>query len=462
MELVAAGLVSPRKRKRPENTITEKALQYFTKIDANFDSDWPSETETEGEIGSSTQKGSPSKKTHICKLCKNQCNGSKEWNLAVHLAHCHQDTYKYITEEKEPLIVTRLKTLQNCTEAVTVNGRPFEWIHDSGYRKQFQKTLDELAASNLALNLSDHNLTVVKQHLSATANTIRQKIKDEVKDQPLSLLVDLVTKHKRSILGVSLQYSLNGELKVRSIGFIQLSDRHTGKYLAEVIIKRLEEFDIKLIQIFTITTDNGKNVLKLVRDMASCLQNEVDASKQKSKENSQGNSKSQSNNASSINDNEIDSAITDLLMQYADIDTEEEEALERAMDEVPLDCHETLLEAMTDEMANYGADIVWNITGMNCVAHMLQLAVHEALKKLSVSHQNVIELCREMSKFLRLESTRTDMLQLNIEYRLPRLEVQTRWSSMYYMVNDFLFQLFQSNLIIFDFFIHQATRYSEL
>lgn len=87
-------------------------------------------------------------------------------------------------------------------------------------------------------------------------------------------------------------------------------------------------------------------------------------------------------------------------------------------------------------MTNHGADIAWNITGMNCVAHTLQLAVHDALNKLAVSHKNVIELCREMSKFLRLKSTRTDVLQLNIEYRLPRLEVKTRWSSMYHMVKD--------------------------
>lgn len=110
----------------------------------------------------------------------------------------------------------------------------------------------------------------------------------------------------------------------------------------------------------------------------------------------------------------------------AENDDEEEEVLERAMEEVPLECHETLLEAMTDDLVNCGADIIWNITGINCVAHTLQLGVQDALKKLTVSHQNVIALCWEMSKFLRQESTRTDMMKINIEYRLPRLEVPTR------------------------------------
>lgn len=158
----------------------------------------------------------------------------------------HKSIYQEIISEKEPLLVTRLKVLQNCTEAVSVNGRPFKWIMDTGYRKQFQKTLDELAAAKLALNLSVP-LKVVKEHLSKTANKVRQIIKEEVKDRPLSLLVDLVTKHKRPILGLSVQYIFNGSLNVRSIGFIELLDRHTGLYLSEVIIKRLGELGIKLI-----------------------------------------------------------------------------------------------------------------------------------------------------------------------------------------------------------------------
>lgn len=440
MELLAAEILSPRKRKRAENCKTAKAIKYFTKIQEIVTNVF----EQSDEIGASSETNcTPKKKTHICNLCNTKLNATTEWNLVNHISKCHKDIYEEISIiEKEPFPVTRLRVLQNCTETVSVNGRPFEWIHDSGYRKQFQSILDELAAANLALNLSEP-LKEVKEHLKKTANQIREKIKNEVKDRPLSLLVDLVTKHKRSILGVSVQYTFEGDLKVRSIGFIELTERHTGQYLSEVIIKRLTELGITLLQIFTITTDNAKNVLKLVRDMSDCLEAELNKAKQKTKENKAQRSESHLNNASQNDDELIDLEISELLTKYAEVndnvgddDDEEEDALDRAMNEVQINGHETLLEAMTYELHNCG-DIMWNITGINCAAHLIQLAIKGAIEKLPTSTGNVISLCREMSKFLRKISTKNEMAQLNIEYRLPRLEVSTRWSSMYYMVNNF-------------------------
>lgn len=443
MELLAGDLLTPKKRKREENTITLKAKEYFRKIDEFNEDDKIWASNEASSSGDTPQK----KKTHICKLCNSKINATKEWNLAMHLSRCHTHIYQKINESsREPLVVTRLKVLQNCTETVAVNGRPFEWIMDSGYRKQFQKTLDELSAANLTLNLSTP-LTVVKEHLAKVANKVRELIQNEVKDRPLSLLVDLVTKHKRSILGVSVQYTFKGELKVRSIGFIELLDRHTGVYLSDMIIVRLGELGIKLMQIFSITTDNAKNVLKLVRDMSECLQADVIKSKQKSNNNAAVNPESLSDS----NDEQTDSEINELLVHCAEVDDEEVEALERAMDEVPLDCHETLLEVMTQKIGNSGE--IWHITGVKCAAHTLQLAINASITNLSNSTSNVISLCREVSKFLRLISTKTEMAQLGIEYRLPRLEVPTRWSSLYLMVIDFLIFIYVLNYYIAEFLL---------
>lgn len=145
MELLAGDLTTPKKRKQEENTISLKALEYFTKIDECDETDemWaPNEASSQGDTPLK-------KKTHICKICSSKINGSKIWNLAMHLLRCHKEIYQRINEKmKEPLAVTRLKILQNCTETVSVNGRPFEWIMDSGYRKQIQNILDELSAAN--------------------------------------------------------------------------------------------------------------------------------------------------------------------------------------------------------------------------------------------------------------------------------------------------------------------------
>lgn len=420
--------ITPRKRKRMEGTISDMSSKYFSEIDQT-------------KCGNIVRI-----KTHICDLCGQQLNATKLWNLSNHLSTCHPEIYLKITADKiEKIPTKRLKLLQNCTEIVAVNGRPFSCLHDSGFQSIIAKTLKELVDAKQPLNLSDHNLTEVKKHLSETAEKMRKHIQNEVKDQSLSLLCDIVTKHNRSILGVSVQYSFNGQLKIRSIGFIELQESHTGKYLAEVIIKRLGDFGINLKQILTITTDNGKNVLKMIRDMECCLHSEISQAKRNL---TQAFISAESDvPRAGLSDQEIDSAIDELLADAREIS--DDEAFDMVYAEVASDRHETLLSEMSSEMANYGANIVWDIVGINCCAHTLQLGIKDAIAKLDKKHYNVIQLCRQVCKFLRLKSSSFEMEKIGISYRLPRLENDTRWGSMFLMVS-----VFYKKKILLKYFIY--------
>lgn len=404
---------SPSKRKRSDNTITEKALAYFERIQHKDDEcEWKR------------------KKTHKCLLCSSECNGHKEWNLAQHISSIHPDIYLEISSGvKEPIAVTRLKLLQNCTEIVAINGRPFSCLLDSGFQSIIKKTLEELRSKNHSLDLNDKNLPVVKDHLAKTANAVRNKIRDEVNGRVLSLLADIVTKNNRSILGVSIRYTFNCVSKTRSIGFIELVESHTGLYLAEVVIKRLEEYEIKLKQVLTVTTDNGSNILKMVRDMDDELQSRIDRLhhfEEILKE-------AQENFGIDIDDDsQVDTAIDNLLTVTREIT--DDEALELVMNQVQFQNDQSMLNAMLAEMENCGADFLYDITGVNCAQHTLQLFIKDGLNKLTEPQKNVIELIRNVCKMLRLHSTRNEMAELGIQYRLPRLESKTRWGSMFLMV----------------------------
>lgn len=239
---------TPQKRKRAEDSIGSRAVKYFNKI-------------------SETNLADDSSKTHICVTCHTQINGSKEWNLAQHLQKCHIDIYQEIIGDKDTPEIKRLKFLQNCVEIVCVNGRPFASLLDSGFQKIVQNTLEELRTAGCPINIAHQNLPEVKDHLHKTAQQIQYEITKETQNRPLSLLVDIVTRQDRSICGFSVQYVLNGERKIRSVGMVELLQSHTGIYIAEIIVGRLKEFGIELKQIITITTDNGPNVLKMVRDI---------------------------------------------------------------------------------------------------------------------------------------------------------------------------------------------------
>lgn len=173
-----------------------------------------------------------------------------------------------------------MKFLQNCVEIISVNGRPFSYLLDSGFQVIIKDKLRELETGGYAINLTQQNLSEMKEHLEKTAQKVREKIANETENRPLSLLLDIATRQRRSICGFSVQYVFNGQLKIRSIGMIELLDKHTGKYIADLIIKRLKEFGVGLKQVITITTDNGSNVLKMVREINETLKASIDKTQQ--------------------------------------------------------------------------------------------------------------------------------------------------------------------------------------
>lgn len=84
--------------------------------------------------------------------------------------------------------------------------------------------------------------------------------------------------------------------------------------------------------------------------------------------------------------------------------------------------------------SDFGMTFEWNILGVKCSAHSLQLGVHDGLKQLPKKHQNVIALCRQAAKFLRKKSTKHELNENEMPYSLPRMDVETRWCYTFLMV----------------------------
>lgn len=378
-----------------------------------------------------------------CTLCDKRVNGTKSSNLTSHLKS-HPDAYSDVCSEKSSIEHARLKLLLNCVELVTVNGRAFRCLNDSAIHKMNEDVLAQLQKAGCRLDLQDPHLHEVKNEIMNISKQIREKIACEVKDQFLSLLVDIVTKRGRSIFGASIQYINNKNVKVRSIGMMELNESHTGIYLANLIIERLKVINVDLKQIVTITTDNGSNVLKMVRDVHSHLQSAVEESRQQVT--SLQNTPNRNNETlhDIVNEEATDLEIDDLLsaeddltdgqaisliLQAAEIEDDEPTNLE-------LHANQNLLKAMQSNMANdCGSNVVWNVTGINCIVHTLQLAISDSIEALQKSVKNLISLCRRVAKHLRLASTEREFKLQGINFKRPRIDVVTRWGSLYQMVN---------------------------
>lgn len=342
-------------------------------------------------------------------------------NLISHIQHKHHELYIEINDGKNtPMQVQRLELLQNLVEMVALNGRPFTIIHDSGFQSIIRKELEKLDAAGFGLSLSNANFPEVKGHMHKMAVKCRDKMKEEFRGRALSLLADIATKNHRSIFGFSVQLLIDGKHKVRSIGTIELHQSHTGIYLADVLCTRLTMYEIHLKQILTITTDNGANVLKMIRDVDKILQTKVSVVENLAL-----------SHLPQITETD-DDEISKLLAEENDM-TDADALLAIFNDSIP-EMHQNLLSAMREQMAIRGLNVLWNVEGVRCSAHTAQLAIKNSVQRLDQNHRNTIDLIRRVAKILRSERVRNEMRTINIQYRIPRIDIETRWGYLHVMV----------------------------
>lgn len=93
-------------------------------------------------------------------------------------------------------------------------------------------------------------------------------------------MIDIATKSTLSVLGINIQYIVDAIIVNRSIGVIQLNERHEGKNLAEEIHKFVEKYGITMQQVNAVTTDCAPNMFKAVKHMNGIVINEGEEEKE--------------------------------------------------------------------------------------------------------------------------------------------------------------------------------------
>lgn len=361
---------------------------------------------------------------YSCSLCKRPVSGTKPSNLASHMEACHKGIYdvKIRVADKNSEIhlrEKRLKLLQICVKKTTVDKEPFASILKISFQELIAKKLKKFADAGIPLNLTNKNLTVVKEHIYATANKIRIKIINEMKGRLVSMMVDGASKHHRQVLGISVQYIINSQLKIRMLGLKELTQPHTATYLGAVVRFCIEEYDCEMGQIISNTTDNAANMIKMTRDMNS--ESDVDEN-QKNR-----------NDIPCVNSNEnVDSISCDIELDNLLKSLEELEVEE--LNEILEDCSDSDDDTMIEvELENISTSPTF-ANHVNCGAHTIQLIVSDALKELHSNYYNVIKLCRQFAKFLRRPTTITKLKNSGVKFKFPKLDCLTRWNSMLILV----------------------------
>ncbi|XP_031639804.1 uncharacterized protein LOC116351802 [Contarinia nasturtii] len=145
-------------------------------------------------------------------------------------------------------------------------------------------------------------------------------------------------------------------------------------------------------------------------------------------------------NRNDMNDEGIDQEIEEYLALNEMSDDEALDILFRDADDEPneaaIEENETLLSVITENLNNAGVNVIWNVNGVNCADHTLQLGIKDGIKATSQSDRNVMKLCKKVAVYLRLDSTMHELRNNGLKHVKPRLEVATRWGSLYMMMSD--------------------------
>lgn len=358
-----------------------------------------------------------------CKLCVNKkkpLSGKKKSNLVAHLRNEHKEVHdEHVLGQKNSANAEelQLKLLQCMVEKVTINGRPFASLNDSGYIKSIDDKLDICAKNGFDINLRDKKYIQVKKCISDTANKITEKIKAEASGRSVSLMLDTATKNHKSILGINLRYIIDGKIIERCIGMIPLEERHTSRNLAIEVKKCIEKFGIKIKQVKSITTDNAGNVVAVVDYLDEELLCAIEE-EEKAEELPTNFGSTEQSIANPITEDEIHEAARSIL---------EEEAMERYLDDSV--AYDELLKQVIDKLPHH---LNGSAVNVRCGAHTINLIVRGALKK-SNFHE-LVAVCTKVAKSLRQESYVREARKLDCSFSLPPLNINTRWDSDYIMV----------------------------
>lgn len=396
----------------------EKELQQLTVVDETDEHDVVA-LDCRTFFRTYTENGKTFSECLVENCRKKKLCGKQKFNMERHLTTIHQMKFHNPATafpKKEMILKIRMspaKLFRAYVCSLSVDGRPLASVNDVGMRMLVDPMLDAFKEAKVHLNLS---VPTVKRYLFRYTDAVKTEIRNEIGDSIVHVKLDLATRMKKSILGVNVQFMKDDKIVVRTLSMLQTESAHTGEYLCALLMQILDEYCIKYSQVHTITTDNGKNVLKAVQ-----LFGEMESTDFFGDD-------GPDLNAMFDDENTITNSTSD-------------------SDENQPVCEDDSIEANLDEALSLFREKTSILNGIRCAAHTLQLVLNVAMRETDYV-KKLIAKCREIVKTLLTPS----MLNLIRQQKLkqPKIDCLTRWSSTFYMLERLVeLKHFYSSMISF-------------
>lgn len=121
--------------------------------------------------------------------------------------------------------------VEACTDIVTINGRCFEMLEDSGFKKIINPIIKGLG-NTVAINTKTIRGEVIKR-----AKSVINDIKNLVNNRLVCLKMDYVKKKNRSILVINIYITLHNSsaTTIKTLSIIEVSEQNTKFYLQQKV-----------------------------------------------------------------------------------------------------------------------------------------------------------------------------------------------------------------------------------
>lgn len=183
--------------------------------------------------------------------------------------------------------------------------------------------------------------------------------------------------------------------------------------MAELIRTTLKEYNINISQVYSLTTDNGANIIKSVKEIRN----------------------TQRANSPDDDLDEIDQAILRMsIMNDADVLECEGGETSEVMPMIAIETENfanIMDQITTDNVLVPDITVIPSSHSILCGAHSLQLDINKAIVAWN-EESGLLTKCKEIVTKLRTTNYRNLLIQRNL--RCPVIENDTRWNSIYLMV----------------------------
>lgn len=105
---------------------------------------------------------------------------------------------------------------------------------------------------------------IIEEKVHEAYSIVLDRLKKEIKNTPVTIMIDIATKHNRSILGVNIRFFKDGKYIIRTICMRELLKSHTAVNIHELLKEALDTFEISHIQNYAYVSDNAGNVTNVV------------------------------------------------------------------------------------------------------------------------------------------------------------------------------------------------------